>query len=555
MSGDQGIDVFRGVAMVLWIVGIHFIEANLLNPKIIGGAAKIHPVLVIFSLFLGEQQLWPGRCAPRGAAAVGDPGRVHVLLSQALEELAAHEGRDRAPPSDAILITLIEGAAGGTPLVMRLISALNVVIAAVAATIVAAGGAAEAQPADQPMDPYKPPAEDPVLAEQVAQALVARAQELFDARVFVDAKQLAVEAIVKSPNGPAAAQAKFIIGQVNQQLGISDDTSQSPDKPVPPVDMTPVNPSRVKQPAPTTQPEGPRERRWTASSVHGALYGGLLGATVGAALTKKHPARGAVPGGLALGIVGGLVAPRAADKLGWSEAQIRTAGMGSVWGGVIGGLFADAVEITGTNARKVLLGASIGSTVGILGGSALARRNRLTRGDIALVDTLAGIGTAGGFTIGMVMQPAEGEAYSVNAILGAAGGVIVGMIAAPSTNTTPRRMLRVAGLAAAGGAVPFLLYAGIHDATTTSDEQTVGLLASAGLVAGAYVGFRLTRGMDDGLDTLDGKLHVQVDDAPVSLLQHHSDGRWALGSIALQPLSAELAPQRGMSVPLVGAAF
>src|SRR5262249_22727626 len=37
-----------------WIIGIHFIEANLLNPKIIGTAAKIHPVLVIFSLFLGE---------------------------------------------------------------------------------------------------------------------------------------------------------------------------------------------------------------------------------------------------------------------------------------------------------------------------------------------------------------------------------------------------------------------------------------------------------------------------------------------------------------------
>lgn len=54
VSKGEGIDVFRGVAMTLWIIGIHFIEANLLNPKIIGTAAKIHPVLVIFSLFLGE---------------------------------------------------------------------------------------------------------------------------------------------------------------------------------------------------------------------------------------------------------------------------------------------------------------------------------------------------------------------------------------------------------------------------------------------------------------------------------------------------------------------
>jgi len=54
VSGAEGIDVVRGIAMTLWIIGIHFIEANVLNPKIIGTAAKIHPVLVIFSLFLGE---------------------------------------------------------------------------------------------------------------------------------------------------------------------------------------------------------------------------------------------------------------------------------------------------------------------------------------------------------------------------------------------------------------------------------------------------------------------------------------------------------------------
>jgi len=54
VSGDSGIDVVRGLAIGLWIIGIHFIEANVLNPKIIGTAAKIHPVLVIFSLFFGE---------------------------------------------------------------------------------------------------------------------------------------------------------------------------------------------------------------------------------------------------------------------------------------------------------------------------------------------------------------------------------------------------------------------------------------------------------------------------------------------------------------------
>jgi predicted PurR-regulated permease PerM len=46
--------------VLLWIVGIHQIEANLLNPKIIGVAAKIHPVLVVFVLLAGEHYfgLW-----------------------------------------------------------------------------------------------------------------------------------------------------------------------------------------------------------------------------------------------------------------------------------------------------------------------------------------------------------------------------------------------------------------------------------------------------------------------------------------------------------------
>lgn len=40
--------------VLVWIIGIHQIEANVLNPKIMGDAANIHPVLVIFSLLVGE---------------------------------------------------------------------------------------------------------------------------------------------------------------------------------------------------------------------------------------------------------------------------------------------------------------------------------------------------------------------------------------------------------------------------------------------------------------------------------------------------------------------
>jgi hypothetical protein len=42
------------IGVLLWIIGIHQLEANFLNPKIIGDQAKIHPVLVVFALLLGE---------------------------------------------------------------------------------------------------------------------------------------------------------------------------------------------------------------------------------------------------------------------------------------------------------------------------------------------------------------------------------------------------------------------------------------------------------------------------------------------------------------------
>lgn len=47
-------DVWTALWVLLWILGIHQVEANLLNPKIIGVAAKIHPVLVVFALIIGE---------------------------------------------------------------------------------------------------------------------------------------------------------------------------------------------------------------------------------------------------------------------------------------------------------------------------------------------------------------------------------------------------------------------------------------------------------------------------------------------------------------------
>jgi len=44
-----------GLAMLLWIIGIHALEAYLLNPKIMGSAARIHPIVVVVALLAGER--------------------------------------------------------------------------------------------------------------------------------------------------------------------------------------------------------------------------------------------------------------------------------------------------------------------------------------------------------------------------------------------------------------------------------------------------------------------------------------------------------------------
>jgi len=45
----------KGLGMLVWIIGIHALEAYFLNPKILGSAARIHPVVVAFALIAGER--------------------------------------------------------------------------------------------------------------------------------------------------------------------------------------------------------------------------------------------------------------------------------------------------------------------------------------------------------------------------------------------------------------------------------------------------------------------------------------------------------------------
>lgn len=90
----------KGVFALLWIIGIHIIEANLLNPKIMGDAAKIHPVLVVFSLIAGE------RTAGLVGALFAVPiASVVVTLFKFMHQRAMEAGTaaDRRTTSDAAL--------------------------------------------------------------------------------------------------------------------------------------------------------------------------------------------------------------------------------------------------------------------------------------------------------------------------------------------------------------------------------------------------------------------------------------------------------------------
>lgn len=53
-SSGEGLSLGPALGMLAWISGIHLLEANVLNPKIIGDSAHIHPVIVIFALLAGE---------------------------------------------------------------------------------------------------------------------------------------------------------------------------------------------------------------------------------------------------------------------------------------------------------------------------------------------------------------------------------------------------------------------------------------------------------------------------------------------------------------------
>lgn len=98
-------DFWTALWVLLWILGIHQVEANLLNPKIIGVAAKIHPVLVVLALIIGEHffGLW--------GALLAVPT---LSLAQSVFNHFRFESMPELPP-DSLLPPVVDAAVSSKP--------------------------------------------------------------------------------------------------------------------------------------------------------------------------------------------------------------------------------------------------------------------------------------------------------------------------------------------------------------------------------------------------------------------------------------------------------
>lgn len=89
------------VFVLIWIIGIHQLEANFLNPKIMGDQAKIHPVLVVFSLIVGEH-FWgaPGALLAVPCMSIAQSLFLHFryVIHRADPELAPEATTTLPPP-------------------------------------------------------------------------------------------------------------------------------------------------------------------------------------------------------------------------------------------------------------------------------------------------------------------------------------------------------------------------------------------------------------------------------------------------------------------------
>jgi putative heme transporter len=87
----------KALLALAWILGIHALEAYVLNPKIMGDATRIHPVLIVLALVIGERSLGivgALLAAPLASVVVA----VFRFLQRKLHELDERSSPTANPP-------------------------------------------------------------------------------------------------------------------------------------------------------------------------------------------------------------------------------------------------------------------------------------------------------------------------------------------------------------------------------------------------------------------------------------------------------------------------
>jgi hypothetical protein len=199
----------------------------------------------------------------------------------------------------------------------------------------------------------------------------------------------------------------------------------------------------------------------TANARHrtgGALAGASLGATTGLVLSKVVEPRpqgywltlatgtagalggwgvselafptggrhdtGAALTGSVVGFVGGAAASRVLDL---DTVDTHAGLLGAPYGALLGGLATSLAAPTGAGrAREIAGGALVGASVGGLGGLALRQATQASDRAVALT-ALGGLdGLAGGFGVGLMLDPSGSRAERAGALVGGVAGLGVG---------------------------------------------------------------------------------------------------------------------------------
>ena len=90
----------KGLLALAWILVIHALESYVLNPKIMGDAARIHPVLIVLALVIGERThgiIGALLAVPVASVVVA----VFRFLQRKLVELDGRAAASRDPPPPA----------------------------------------------------------------------------------------------------------------------------------------------------------------------------------------------------------------------------------------------------------------------------------------------------------------------------------------------------------------------------------------------------------------------------------------------------------------------